>query len=182
MEMKIHPPSCVRRALYCFVDLISTSNGWSRMIVVSVAALVVHYVESGCPWVIANQKSLPGKLNESLGIWENNADVVRSARGREEFKMINWEGGSASKGLIAGGPKGRKRWKASFFYFIFSPQRSYSTSWTYMNTWKGCVGVWQDLHSQSCPFGISLYILVSEDTLLPGEPRDKQQPRSYVQH
>lgn len=31
-------------------------------------------------------------------------------------------------------------------------------------------------------FGISLYILVSEDTLLPGEPRDKQQPRSYVQH
>lgn len=31
-------------------------------------------------------------------------------------------------------------------------------------------------------FGISLYILVSEDTLLPGEPCDKQPPRSYVQH
>lgn len=31
-------------------------------------------------------------------------------------------------------------------------------------------------------FGISLYILVSEDTLLPGEPCDKQQPCSYVQH
>lgn len=47
--------------------------------------------------------------------------MVRSARGKEEFKMINWEGGSASKGLIAGGPKGRKRWKAS--HFILFPTR-----------------------------------------------------------